>query len=111
MNSIRHSSATRIASLWRGYQIRKLRDILDYNCTSWSGYEAMLRVLNEEIARRSDLQRHIAYFVALLRYYERRLEEQDIYNAKQIDWLTATPSAVYCHCRDCSYCHYRPSFW
>ena len=73
MTSVQHNSATRIASLWRGYHVRKTMDYVDEKISDWPGYDAMLRVYNEEVARRPSLQAHLDAWLAALRRAEERL--------------------------------------
>ena len=77
MSILEHSNATRIAALWRGYSVRKVIDYTNYQCADWPGYDAMIRVLEEEIQRRPDLRRHIELFRAVLRKAEHRLEDEN----------------------------------
>lgn len=93
MSILENSNATRIAALWRGYSTRKIIRYTKYQCSDWNGYDAMIRVLEEEIERRPDLRRHIELFRAVLRKEADRLDDENLFDCHgcQCDWCVDYP--------------------
>lgn len=76
MNILENNNATRIAAFWRGYSVRKVIQYTNYQSADWSEYDAMTRVLEEEMVRRPDLRRHTELFRALLDKARIRLDNE-----------------------------------